>query len=213
MFEFDCVMMWLNSHSYFVHIQSIWKCEDMSMLRLSLEFHFLLNSSPIWEWVLDSLKFHIVQYFLKNFSVVLSSVQSKLISINCQFFNNKKTNQMRKWERKERLQDWDERIELNVVCLSISNNENLHHKLVFLSLHVFGASFFWTSFRNKLLVSTMTQLEFKKVTKSRNSNTDNSKYLKWVTSYFGLNQENILKHIQTKQRSKLIWNLNGSKFS
>jgi hypothetical protein len=47
MFEFDCVMMWLNLHSLLVQrkIQSNWKCEDVPVLRLSLEFHFRLNFS------------------------------------------------------------------------------------------------------------------------------------------------------------------------
>jgi hypothetical protein len=117
-------------------------CEDVSMLWLSLEFHFQLNSISIWEWVLDSLKFHIVQYFLKNFSVELNWVSEKLISINKlsvyqQWENQNKLNQMRKCVKvreMKSLQDWDECIELNVLCLSISNNKHLHHKLVFLSL-------------------------------------------------------------------------------
>jgi hypothetical protein len=76
MFEFDCVIMWLNSHSLLVQFQSIWKCEDVWVLRLNLEFHFHLNRPRIWEWVLDSLKFHIVQYFLKNFSVEFNQNES-----------------------------------------------------------------------------------------------------------------------------------------
>jgi hypothetical protein len=50
MFEFDCVMMWLNSHPLLVvqrKIQTIWKCGDVSVLRLSLEISisFEVNSN------------------------------------------------------------------------------------------------------------------------------------------------------------------------
>jgi hypothetical protein len=44
MFEFDCVMMWLNWYSFVVQIQQFSKCEDVWELRLSLEFLFLFDS-------------------------------------------------------------------------------------------------------------------------------------------------------------------------
>jgi hypothetical protein len=91
MFEFDCVMLWLNSSSHFVSIHSIWTCEDVSVLRLSLEFHFRLNRPRIWEWVLNSLKFHIVQYFLQNFSVLCLRIEfNENETINAQFINKKR---------------------------------------------------------------------------------------------------------------------------
>jgi hypothetical protein len=60
MFEFDCVMMWLNWHSLFVQfqIQSIWKCEDVSVLSEDNNNNEIFLSTfkkkqfkNVWKWV------------------------------------------------------------------------------------------------------------------------------------------------------------------
>jgi hypothetical protein len=119
----------------------------VSMLRLSLEFHFHLNSLSIGEWMLDSLKFYIVQYFLKNFSVLnwirfkwTSTDQSTNQSTNVKLETMRRENNKAKvcvcvWMGKWKcLLVWDEWTELNVLCLPISDSEVLHDKFVFLLL-------------------------------------------------------------------------------
>jgi hypothetical protein len=81
----------------------------VSVLRLSLEFHFLLNSLSICEWVLDSLKFHIVQYFLRNFSIVLCCDEFKF-NQSIHFQQRKTDNQKKRQETNQiRMCQWENR--------------------------------------------------------------------------------------------------------
>jgi hypothetical protein len=98
MFEFDCVMMLLNLHALLVHFQSIWKCEDVSVLRLSLEFHFHLKFFSVRVSVEFFEILHCSKFSSKFFCVVfedcllnlLHSFKTKSNQTCCKNTNNKK---------------------------------------------------------------------------------------------------------------------------